>query len=91
MFHERVTLYSYLKKYFATFTYRADGSSKFSSDNRWGNFMSVSAAWRVSDEKFMDKVKFISDFKIRASYGAVGNNRIDDYLFFTKFNHQDFH
>lgn len=86
-----IARYSFLRKYFATFTYRADGSSKFSSDNRWGNFTSASVAWRVSDEKFMDKVKFINDLKLRASYGAVGNNRIDDYLFITKFNHQDYY
>ncbi|MCX6209498.1 MAG: SusC/RagA family TonB-linked outer membrane protein, partial [Bacteroidetes bacterium] len=83
--------YSYLKKYLFTFVYRTDGSSKFINQNRWGNFMSGSAAWRVSNEKFMDKVKFINDLKIRASYGAAGNNRIGDYLFLSTFNNQTYY
>ncbi len=83
--------YNYLKKYLFTYTYRRDGSSKFINENRWGNFMSGSVAWRVSNEKFMDKVKFINDFKIRASYGSVGNNRIADYLFLSTFNNQTYY
>lgn len=86
-----IARYSYLKKYLFTFTYRADGSSKFIGENRWGNFMSGSAAWRISNEKFMDKIKFINDLKLRASFGAVGNNRIDDYLFLSTYNNQTYY
>ncbi len=64
---------------------RADGSSKFAEGRRWGYFPSASVAWRISKEKFMDKLKAVSDLKLRLSYGTVGNNRINDYLFLTTF------
>ena len=86
-----IARYSYLKKYFFTFTARTDGSSKFINENKWGKFYSGSVAWRVSDEKFMDKVKFVNSLKLRASYGSVGNNRIDDYLFLSTFNNQTYY
>lgn len=83
-FFSRVN-YSYRKKYVATFNMRADGSSKFADGRRWGYFPSGSVAWRISKEKFMDKVKGITDLKLRLSVGTVGNNRINDYLFITTF------
>ncbi len=76
--------YSYDKKYMFSFILRADGSSKFAPEQRWGYFPSASVGWRVSNEKFF-KVKFINDLKLRASYGENGNARIDDYLYFTTF------
>jgi TonB-dependent starch-binding outer membrane protein SusC len=65
--------YNYKEKYLASVTFRRDGSSLFGPDFRWGNFPSVSAAWRVSREDFFD-VKWINDLKVRASYGELGNS-----------------
>ena len=73
--------YAYDDKYLATFSLRADRSSKFSSDNGTLVFPSGSVAWRFSKEKFMDKLSWLSDGKIRFGYGAVGNNRIDNLLY----------
>jgi TonB-linked SusC/RagA family outer membrane protein len=78
--------YSLDKKYFFNFVLRADGSSKFTPQNRWGIFPSGSFAWRVSNEKFFQKVKVINDLKLRLSYGTNGNSRIQDYLGITSFN-----
>jgi len=58
---------------------RADGSSKFGSNNRWGYFPSVSAGWRLSDEAFLQDSKIFSDLKLRASYGLTGNFKIPNY------------
>ncbi len=77
--------YDYLSRYYLSFNVRADGASKFAPGMQWGYFPSGSLAWRVKNEKFMENVKFISDLKFRAGYGAVGNNRINDYLFLTTF------
>jgi len=69
--------YDYEGKYLLSATFRADGSSKFAKGNRWGYFPSVSAAWRVSSESFMEGTKgWLNDLKIRASYGTAGNNNI---------------
>ncbi|SMD08732.1 SusC/RagA family TonB-linked outer membrane protein [Pedobacter africanus] len=69
--------YDFQGKYLLSATFRADGSSKFSPGNRWGYFPSVSAAWRVSQENFMEPTKsWLSDLKLRASYGTAGNNNI---------------
>lgn len=77
--------YGFAKKYLFTFNFRADGSSKFAQNERWGYFPSGTFAWRISNENFMKKQKLISDLKLRLSYGQVGNNRIDDYLYLTTF------
>ena len=74
-------IYGYADKYLASFTFRADGSSKFGSGNRYGYFPSGSLAWRVSEESFMENVNTISNLKIRGSYGSAGNDRIPAYLF----------
>jgi TonB-linked SusC/RagA family outer membrane protein len=69
--------YDYKGKYLLAATVRADGSSKFTSGNRWGTFPSVSGAWRISDENFMTTTQdWFSNLKIRASFGMAGNNRI---------------
>lgn len=73
--------YVYDNKYFASFTFRGDGSSKFAEDKRWGYFPSGSVAWRISQEKFMQRFDFITDMKLRLSYGQSGNNRINDFLY----------
>jgi TonB-linked SusC/RagA family outer membrane protein len=78
--------YSYDGKYLASVSFRADGSSKFSPDNKWSYFPSGSLAWRFSQEKFMDKLSFINDAKIRVSHGLVGNNRVSDFAYLTTMN-----
>ncbi len=71
--------YNYKGKYLATVSYRSDGSSKFSVLNKWSDFPSAAIAWRVSEEKFMQPVKAISNLKLRGSYGATGNNALSPY------------
>ena len=71
--------YNYKERYLLGFTMRADGSSKFGPDNRWGYFPSVSAGWLISNESFMSPFGFISMLKIRASWGINGNDRISPY------------
>lgn len=68
--------YSLLDKYLFTFTMRADGSSNFSPEHRWGYFPAAAVAWRVSNESFMKNQSWIDDLKLRASYGEVGNDAI---------------
>lgn len=68
--------YDLLNKYLFTFTGRADGSSVFAQNNKWGYFPSGAVAWRVSEESFFPKNNIISNLKLRASYGIVGNQAI---------------
>lgn len=74
--------YVYKQRYLLTATFRRDGSSVFSSDNRWGNFPSVAAGWRISEEEFF-QVDAISNLKLRASWGVVGNDKVDTNERFT--------
>jgi TonB-linked SusC/RagA family outer membrane protein len=71
--------YGYLSKYLLTVSFRADGSSKFTPENRWAYFPSAALAWRIKDEPFMKSLKFISEAKLRTSYGVTGNNRVNDF------------
>jgi TonB-linked SusC/RagA family outer membrane protein len=72
--------YNYASRYFLEVSARGDGSSKFGANNRWGYFPSVGAAWRLKDENFLKDVNWLSDLKLRASYGITGNqNGISDY------------
>jgi len=71
--------YNYKSKYYVTASFRADGSSKFAPGERWGYFPSGALSWRMSDEGFMKHLKFISDAKLRLSYGETGNNRVGDF------------
>lgn len=68
--------YDYKNRYLFTATYRADGSSKFLSDNRWGYFPSAAAAWKLSKENFLKDVSWVNELKLRYSYGHAGNNNI---------------
>lgn len=69
--------YDYLGKYLLSATFRADGSSKFSTGNKWGFFPSAAFAWRVSSEDFMAETNaWLDDLKLRISYGTAGNNNI---------------
>ncbi|TRX28903.1 TonB-dependent receptor [Flavobacterium franklandianum] len=70
--------YNYDNRYLLNAVIRRDGSSKFSDDNKWGNFPSVSAGWRISNESFF-KSEFIKDLKLRASYGELGSGNIGNY------------
>ena len=71
--------YSFKDKYMLTASIRWDGSSKFLAKNRWGTFPSFALAWQLGDENFMKSISFIGDAKVRASWGQIGNNRIDDF------------
>ncbi len=72
--------YSYQDRYLMSASIRTDGSSKFGEDNRWGWFPSVSGGWRVSEEKFMkNKIKWMDQLKLRASYGVTGTDNISDF------------
>lgn len=73
--------YSYKNRYLLSASYRADGSSYFAPGNKWGSFPSVSVGWVATQEKFMEKINWLSNLKLRASYGATGNNRIVDFAF----------
>jgi TonB-linked SusC/RagA family outer membrane protein len=75
--------YGYENKYFASATIRADGSSRFGPNNKWGYFPSVSGGWVVSKEKFMEKADWISNLKLRASWGQSGNQEIPDNAYQT--------
>lgn len=78
--------YNYKGRYILQGTYRRDGSSRFGQENRWGNFFSASAAWRFSDEKFMNFAKpYLEDAKLRYSFGQLGNDKIGDYESYTKY------
>ncbi len=69
--------YSFLDKYVLQASIRHEGSSKFASDNRWANFWSASAGWRISKEEFMSTVSWVDDLKLRFAYGVTGNNDFD--------------
>lgn len=71
--------YAFDGKYLFSASVRRDGSSRFGTNTKWGWFPSLSAGWRLSDEAFMESADFISDLKIRGSYGESGNNNIGDY------------
>lgn len=78
--------YDYNGKYIANATFRADGSSRFSDNNKWGYFPSVSAAWRISAEPFMENTHaWLSDLKLRGSYGEAGNDNIPEGQFLTQY------
>jgi TonB-linked SusC/RagA family outer membrane protein len=71
--------YGLKEKYLVTFTGRADGSSKFGSENRYAFFPSAALAWRASEEEFIRNIPVISNLKLRTSYGVTGNSEITAY------------
>ena len=75
--------YNFDGKYMASASFRRDGSSRFGPDHKWGNFPSISAGWRISQEEFMNNLEIISNLNIRASYGFTGNEKIGDYRWVT--------
>jgi len=78
--------YNFDDRYLLTATIRRDGSSRFASSNRYGNFPSASVGWNVHNEDFVPLPDFISSLKLRASYGELGNQNIDDYLYTSTVN-----
>jgi TonB-dependent starch-binding outer membrane protein SusC len=68
--------YNYNSTYYLDVTVRHDGSTRFAKDKRWGTFPSVSAAWRISNESFMQGLTFLNDLKLRAGYGQLGNQEV---------------
>ena len=71
--------YNYKHKYYFQFNFRADASSIFSEGNRWGYFPSVSTGWTLTEESFLQKSEWLTHLKLRANWGASGNNRIDEF------------
>ena len=71
--------YNYDERYFISGSYRRDGSSRLSKQERWGNFWSVAGAWNIMREGFMSKYSFLSNLRIRASYGINGTLPSDNY------------
>jgi hypothetical protein len=71
--------YNFKGKYLASATFRSDGSSRFGPDKKWGNFPSLSAGWRVSEEGFIHDSKIISNLNLTGSYSLTGNDRFSDY------------
>lgn len=79
--------YSYADKYLVSATYRADGSSKFSPNKRWGYFPSIGLGWVITEENFMKNLtKKLNYLKLKASWGKLGNDKIGNYLWFPTIN-----
>jgi TonB-linked SusC/RagA family outer membrane protein len=72
--------YNYNNKYYISGSVRRDGSSVFSRDARWGTFYSVGGSWRIDQENFLKNSKTINQLKLRASYGEVGNDDLNDFF-----------
>ena len=68
--------YDFKDRYYVSGSFRTDGSSRFHPDNRWGKFWSIGASWRISNEDFMKEYTWIDNLKLKASYGAVGNDNL---------------
>jgi len=71
--------YSFMDRYLFSASMRREGSSRFGANNKWGNFPAFSAGWRISEESFMPQTTWITDLKVRGSYGITGNNAIGNY------------
>lgn len=71
--------YGLMDKYLLTAAWRRDGSSVFGPSNKWGDFLSLALAWRIKEEAFLKEVNWLSNLKLRASYGQVGNQAIKPY------------
>ena len=82
--------YSFLDKYLATFTTRADGSTKFGSNNKWGFFPSGAVSWKMHKESFMSNLEFINELKPRISYGLTGNQGVNPYQTLAQYGEQLF-
>lgn len=81
--------YTLADKYLFTASVRRDGSSKFGPDNQWGTFPAAAFGWRIIDEPFMENVSWLSDLKLRASWGVNGNQSFGDYLWISSYRYGD--
>jgi TonB-dependent starch-binding outer membrane protein SusC len=73
--------YNYANRYYLDATIRRDGSSRFAPENRWGTFPSISAAWRISSESFMQNLSWLTDLKIRGGWGQLGNQETASFAY----------
>ena len=78
--------YNFDQRYLFTFSFRADGSSRYSANNKWGYFPSGAFAWRINEEQFMKPLTWLSDMKLRASYGISGSQAISPYATLNNLN-----
>ena len=82
--------YNFNGKYYLTASIRTDGSSRFGANKKWGVFPSMAVAWRISDEPFLKSVSFLSELKLRTSYGKTGNNNIGNYDHIATINYEKY-
>jgi hypothetical protein len=73
--------YAYQGKYLASVSFRADGSSRFSLNNRYGYFPAASVGWRITDESFYQKNNVLTNLKLRVGYGLTGDQEIGDFQY----------
>lgn len=78
--------YAYKNRYLLTSSIRADGSSRFGPNYRFGYFPSVAVAWKIHEESFLSEASFMDELKLRSSYGFVGSQAIDNYIYFSTYN-----
>ena len=81
--------YTLADRYLLTLSVRRDGSSRFGPDNQWGTFPAAALAWRVNEEAFLDNLDWLSDLKLRASWGVNGNQSFGDYLWISTYRYSD--
>lgn len=72
-------MYNFSDKYLLSASVRYEGSSRFGANNKWGTFPAVSLGWRITQEEFMKKFRWLDDLKLRAGFGVTGNQDIDNY------------
>ncbi len=75
--------YDFDSRYFIDLSYRRDGSSKFAPNHRWANFLAVGLMWNIKGESFMKDLTWLTDLRLRYSYGSTGNSGIDNYAFYS--------
>lgn len=80
--------YNYDSRYYISGSYRRDGSSRLSPDNRWGDFWSIAGSWRISNERFMKNVSWVDDFRVRGSYGTSGTLPNDYFGYMAVFRYK---
>ncbi|WP_010421125.1 SusC/RagA family TonB-linked outer membrane protein [Anaerophaga thermohalophila] len=83
--------YSLMDKYMATFTFRADGSSKFGENNKWANFPSGALSWKAHNEPFVQSLGVFDQFKVRVSYGISGNQGISPYQTLSRYGIENYY
>ncbi len=81
--------YAFDGKYLLNVSYRRDGTSKFSPNRRWGNFPAIGVGWVLSEENFMQGFEIFDHFKIKGSWGRLGNDKVGDYLFYPVLNNSE--